>query len=124
MIASIISSVKLLPWRSPHRTSTTEARAGPNRVATLGDAWMRCRSISCTGLDHLPKPDLPAIAVYIGRCSGDITSGFTIFSWSGGARPRAGDLLSGFGVVAGVLLALTLRSILSRSEWERREQIS
>jgi hypothetical protein len=53
-----------------------------------------------------------------------ITSGFTIFSWSGGARPRAGDLYSGFGVVAGVLLALTLRSILSRSEWERREQIS
>src|SRR3954471_1982808 len=51
MIASIISSVKLLPWRSPHRTSKTEAvpRAGPNRVATLGDAWMRCRSISCAG---------------------------------------------------------------------------
>src|SRR3954464_8163371 len=40
---------KLLPWRSPHRTSTTEARADPNRVATLGDAWMRCRSISCAG---------------------------------------------------------------------------
>jgi hypothetical protein len=39
-------------------------------------------------------------------------------------RARAGDLYSGFGVVAGVLLALTLRSILSRSEWERREQIS
>src|SRR3954471_22746245 len=46
MIASIISSVKLLPWRSPHRKSMTEARAGPDRVATLGDAWMRCRSIS------------------------------------------------------------------------------
>src|SRR4051812_11405035 len=61
MIASIISSVKLLPWRSPHRKSKTEARAGPNRVATLGDAWMRCRSISC-GMDHLPKPDLFAIA--------------------------------------------------------------
>src|SRR4051794_34997697 len=27
----------------------TEARADPNRVATLGDAWMRCRSISCAG---------------------------------------------------------------------------
>src|SRR3954469_2251474 len=27
----------------------TEARAGPKRVATLGDAWMRCRSISCAG---------------------------------------------------------------------------
>ena len=39
---------KLSPWRSPHRKSMTEAvpRAGPDRVATLGDAWMRCRSIS------------------------------------------------------------------------------
>ena len=39
---------ELMPWRSPHRKSMTEAvpRAGPDRVATLGDAWMRCRSIS------------------------------------------------------------------------------
>jgi hypothetical protein len=37
---------ELMPWRSPHRKSKTEARAGPDRVATLGDAWMRCRSIS------------------------------------------------------------------------------
>src|SRR3954466_15021197 len=37
---------ELMPWRSPHRTLMTEARAGPGRVATLGDAWMRCRSIS------------------------------------------------------------------------------
>src|SRR3954470_13084700 len=40
---------ELTPWRSPHRKSQTEARAGPDRVATLGDAWMRCRSISCAG---------------------------------------------------------------------------
>src|SRR3954470_11969125 len=40
---------ELMPWRSPHRKSKTEARAGPDRVATLGDAWMRCRSISFAG---------------------------------------------------------------------------
>src|SRR3954453_1934477 len=40
---------ELMPWRSPHRKAKTEARAGPDRVATLGDAWMRCRSISYAG---------------------------------------------------------------------------
>jgi hypothetical protein len=58
---------ELLPWRSPPRKSMTEARAGPNWVATLGDAWMWCRSISITELDHLPKPDLPAIAAFRDR---------------------------------------------------------
>jgi hypothetical protein len=80
MIASIISSVKLLPWRSPHRKSKTEARAGPDRVATLGDAWMRCRSISYARWITYQNPTSLRSPSDKSTPSAIISSGFTIFS--------------------------------------------
>jgi hypothetical protein len=60
MIVSLPGEVR----RSRHRGSKTGTapRAGPERVAALGDAWARCGSISHAGSDHLGTADLRAIA--------------------------------------------------------------
>ena len=70
-----------------------------------------CQNISHTGncIVYVPPPREKELrkmlitfyrtASYRSVAAPTITSGFTIFSWPGGARPRAGNLLSGFGVM-------------------------